>query len=720
MTRRSLRERAPARRAWVLAVSVTVAGGVAAAAFVGCSLAAEVPAGTLTVRVAPVVADLGVGGTLKFFGAVQDSRASSSVKWIADPGGGTIDADGNYTAPATPGVYRVTAVAAADEASRASATVRVVEYPAGATYALPAERTTAWKPGVTLNGGIPDRTTVCATLDAATFGNGSQNATSAIQAAIDACPDGQVVSLSAGTFLVNDLVLVHKGITLRGAGADATTLYKSNGAKPLQDRADDAQPIVIVGPSRWPKTDDAASQDLAADGDKGAFTVTVANGSVFKAGGLALLDELSGAGWQLDPLGRGKIWAPPDWRLAWQFHLPGQSFDDPLTAGSTTGGGAASWFCRPDRPTAEMKEVASVDGNAVTFTTPLHIAYRKGHKAQLTPLRGASNEPVRMAGVERLKAVGGSDGAIRFESAAYSWARNVEVTQWLGEGFSATRSFRVEIRDSWVHDGVWSEPGGAGYALSLSVGSAELLFENNISMMANKVMVARCAGAGSVVGYNYVDDGFIMLTEGWIEAGLNASHMVGPHHVLFEGNDGFNFESDKTHGSSSYHTVFRNALRCWRRPFVNPRTGHTVDDAASSNGPKRCIGSCAYSYWMSFVGNVLGTKDQMSGFTYDSIGSRSMTRNSVWLLGWDEVAPYAYDPAVAATAIRDGNWDWLQAKQSWHNAPPLPLPDSLYLPGKPAFFGASPWPWVDPATGTLKTLPARARYDAGTPNAVSY
>jgi len=715
---RSGRVRALAARAWPLALAAALAGAVAAVAFAGCSFAAEAPAGSLTVRVAPVVADLGVGGTLKFFGAVQSARASAAVKWSVDAGGGTVDADGNYTAPATPGVYRVSAVAVADGVSRASATVRVVEYPASATYALPAERTTAWKPGVTLNGGIPERTNVCATLDAAKFGNGARNASSAIQAAIDACPDGQVVSLSAGTFLVNDLVLVHKGITLRGAGADLTTLTKSNGAKPLQDRADDAQPIVVVGPSRWPKTDDAASQDLQADGDKASFTVTVANGSVFSAGGLALLDELSGAGWQLDPLGRGQIWAPPDWRLVWQLHLPGQSFDDPLTAGSTTGGGAASWFCRPDRPTAEVKEVASVDGNTVTFTTPLHISYRKGHRAQLTPLRGAQSEPVRNAGVERLKAVGGSDGAIRFESAAYSWARNVEVTQWLGEGFSVARSFRVEIRDSWVHDGAWSQPGGAGYALSLSAGSAEVLFENNISMMANKVMVARCAGAGSVIGYNYVDDGFIVLTEGWIEAGLNASHMVGPHHVLFEGNDGFNFDSDKTHGSSSYHTVFRNALRCWRRPFVNPRTGHTVDDGASSNGPKRCIGSCGYSYWMSFVGNVLGTKDRMSGFTYDSIGSRSMTRNAIWLLGWDEVAPYAYDPAVAATAIRDGNWDWLQARQSWHNAPPLPLPDSLYLPGKPTFFGANPWPWVDPATGTLRTLPARARHDAGTPNVV--
>jgi hypothetical protein len=50
------------------------------------------------------------------------------------------------------------------------------------------------------------------------------------------------------------------------------------------------------------------------------------------------------------------------------------------------------------------------------------------------------------------------------------------------------------------------------------------------------------------------------------------------------------------------------------------------------------------------------------------------------------------------------------------------LPDSLYLSAKPAFFGSNPWPWVDPSgstpSGRVGTLPAKQRFDAGTPNAV--
>src|SRR5262252_861484 len=77
---------------------------------------------------------------------------------------------------------------------------------------LPADRTTTWRPGVV--GGIPNRTTVCTTLNAATFGNGSQDASAAIQTALNACPTGQVVMLSAGTFTVNNYVLIHSAITL--------------------------------------------------------------------------------------------------------------------------------------------------------------------------------------------------------------------------------------------------------------------------------------------------------------------------------------------------------------------------------------------------------------------------------------------------------------------------------------------------------------------------
>src|SRR3984893_10072824 len=63
---------------------------------------------------------------------------------------------------------------------------------------IPANRMTLWQPGVTYNGGIPNRTTTCRTLSP----SGADD-TVAIQAALDACPAGQVVQLTAGVFKIS-------------------------------------------------------------------------------------------------------------------------------------------------------------------------------------------------------------------------------------------------------------------------------------------------------------------------------------------------------------------------------------------------------------------------------------------------------------------------------------------------------------------------------------
>jgi hypothetical protein len=169
---------------------------------------------------------------------------------------------------------------------------------------------------------------------------------------------------------------------------------------------------------------------------------------------------------------------------------------------------AMSWFSRVDRPTNEIKEIASVAGNTITFTSPLTITYRASHAAQLTRYSNFSGThpdrnsvQVTNAGVEDLSLIGGNDGALIFGSAAYSWAKGVEVTQWVGAGIAMGAAFRIEVRDSYLHTGSWPSPGGAGYVLSLSGGASEVLVENNIMLDTCKDMVFRSAGSGSVVAF---------------------------------------------------------------------------------------------------------------------------------------------------------------------------------------------------------------------------
>ena len=189
-------------------------------------------------------------------------------------------------------------------------------------------------------GGVPVRTTVCATLPP---GNGTTDDSARIQAAIDSCPANQVVTLGAGTFVVNSPVIIHSSITMRGAGAGITILNKKNGAggrttttasgslfmpqDPLPSF--DGNPILVVGPSQFTGPDNTTSQNLSVDGQQGASSVTVANASSFAAGQIVILDERSGASWHSEPPGypsNAQVWSGD--RVAWQMHLPWQQFVD--------------------------------------------------------------------------------------------------------------------------------------------------------------------------------------------------------------------------------------------------------------------------------------------------------------------------------------------------------------------------------------------------------
>ena len=153
--------------------------------------------------------------------------------------------------------------------------------------------------GMLSQGGIPNRTTVCKTLSP--LGDGKDD-TANIQSAIEACPLGQVVLLSAGTFTVGEgnFVLLNRGVTLRGAGPGATKLQRTNGAK-LNSYVPGSSPspIIVVGPGRW-FNGFKTTTTLTADGAADSKSVQVASAAGFSVGQIVLLDEASGAGWQKD------------------------------------------------------------------------------------------------------------------------------------------------------------------------------------------------------------------------------------------------------------------------------------------------------------------------------------------------------------------------------------------------------------------------------------
>src|ERR1700758_4699439 len=112
-------------------------------------------------------------------------------------------------------------------------TTTVTSSHGGGSGLLPADRNASanWSSAGMLSvGGIPNRTTVCATVSPLKSGT---NDTPNIQNAITACPLGQVVRLGAGTFPIAEgpYVALNKGITLRGDGPGVTILQRTNGAR---------------------------------------------------------------------------------------------------------------------------------------------------------------------------------------------------------------------------------------------------------------------------------------------------------------------------------------------------------------------------------------------------------------------------------------------------------------------------------------------------------
>jgi hypothetical protein len=605
---------------------------------------------------------------------------------------------------------------------------------------LPADRDASanWRmAGLLSIGGIPNRTTVCATVNPR---GGGQDDTGSINTAISNCPSGQVVQLGAGTYAIRSNITLNKGVTLRGAGPGSTNLHAPNGAVLGSNATNRGRAIINAGGSGTSN----AAVNLSTDRASGSTSVVLNCGgncatAGFAVGGFAQIDEVALGQWMPDAVypPNGKVWAESDYRVEWNAHNPPQGWDTADGSNVFTSGDSCDYSIKCGAVNTEIKQIAAISGNTVTFDSPLMFSYRVNKQARLVSYPLSSF--VQQAGVESLTMSNGDAGNLEFSACAYCWAKNVESTMWLNEGGIAFYSgaFRDQVEKSWIHDAAWPVNGGGGYAVNLTFGASEILFEDSIVMKANKVVVMRASGAGSVIAYNYMDDGYIDGTHYWIETGLNCSHLVGSHHALFEGNQSFNIDSDFTHGASNHCTYFRNYLTGYRAPF-NGLDGFHYDDHTCC-GPLRCFADHAYAYWESFIGNICGVSGDMSGWVLSNTDLAGAPP-AVWKLGWNDISPNTADATVNTAypnspsgtitgpgclssgtncaTIQDGNFNYLTNSIQWaSNDTAHTLPNSFYLSSKPAFFtgGASVWPPVDPINGVVHAIPAKARWDAGTP-----
>lgn len=534
---------------------------------------------------------------------------------------------------------------------------------------------------------LESRTGVCA--------NFSPGATAAqINSAIAACPDGQVVKLAAGTYsLAGGIIFNGKsGVTLRGAGPDQTKLVFTGkgscqglGSLICVKNAQTADPSAPSNTATW-----------TGGYAKGATTITLSNTTNLAPGRLLVLDQ------QNEAADTGHIW---------------NCSTSLCSNGGPAGGGRPT---SPRREQLQITRVTAVNGNTVTISPGL---YMPNWRAGQNPGAWWANNNVERVGIEDLSIDGNAvdTNHIVFMYAYDSWVKNVasrwagprsHVWAWLGKN--------ITVRDSYFFEG--NAHGSQSYGVE-SLMASDLLIENNIFQRVTAPVIFNGASSGSVAAYNYLREMTYTNSPSWMIPS-NDNHATGLNMVLTEGNEGTGFIFDNVHGPGAMMTVFRN-----RFTGVEPgKESQTIP-----------IHIYHYSRFFNVIGNVLGQTGYHNAYTCAPATSDSSSQNCyrhIFTLGWSgnngQKSSMPNDPLVASTMFRWGNYDTVKNAATFDSSEvpsslplysnPVPssnaLPASLYLPGKPSWFGSVPYPAIGPDVtggegpgGRSFGIPARGCFD---------
>lgn len=565
-----------------------------------------------------------------------------------------------------------------------------------------------------VKGGIPPRTTLCATLNP-----GATN--SQINNAIQSCPSGQVVFLTAGTYNIgtgggpscgsgNGIQLCGKsGVTLRGAGADQTFLQFSNSSNCHGYFA-----VICVDSS---DTNWGGGPSHTANWTAG-YTVGTTVITLSSASGLSVGDPLV-----LDQVDDGSD-------TGTKFVCQSPSTSPPCSLEGNVNNGQ-----RSNRDQTQIVQVTAINGNNVTITPGLHD---DNWSASKSPGAWWATTPVSGVGIEDLSIdatnVSGPRG-VTFFNAVDSWVKGVRTIDTGKAHVELNVSARITVQDNYMY--LTQNSVSQSYGVE-AFNASDVLVQNNIMQYVASPWMINGACTGCVYAYNFAINDYFTTSSGYVSAASN-HHTAGTEYLLFEGNVGPQVYADNFHGTHNLTTHFRNYI-----PGNEP---------ACYNGQQFKFSPCtsnqvpfdirAYSRMYNIIGNVLGQSGVQN--TYQNGGK------NIYGLGQGNTegnVTVPSDSLVGTTLYRWGNWDTVTNATRWcgnssdtgwsttcgsksevptglaQYAQAVPatetLPPSFYLSSKPAWWpSAKPWPPIGPdvtggnisgVAGHAYTIPAQDCY----------
>lgn len=508
-------------------------------------------------------------------------------------------------------------------------------------------------------GGIPSRTTICATIAA------YSGAATTINNAIGACAANGVVKLGTGTFTLSSGINFnnHSNVTLRGAGANQTFINFSGNVNCFGQTG-----IICVPTSEnnWPggPTHTATCTGCV----QGATSITSSSTTGMAVGTMLFVDQTN------DSSDTGNIW-----------------ICETMNTCSQEGPAGAE---RSNRAQSQIVVVSNVSGSTVTFSPALYMPnWRSGQ----TPGLWWGNAHVSGVGIEDISlnaTSAGATGGIIFNNAYGSWVKGIRLIDPSRNHVWMQWSARIVVRDSYFFN--TQNHASESYGVETYL-SSDCLIENNIFQQVTTPFQGNGSSSSCVVGYNFTIDN-VYNVAGWMIAG-NSLHAAGLDNILFEGNQANAAIWDNIHGTHNFATAFRNWYTGWETTKTSQTNAFQI-----YNGVR----------YSNLIGNVLGKAGYHNHYQ-DLTTTGIMPQTSIYVMGWSGNGGVSSpagpnDTKVNSTAMYWGNYDVVNnavrfvSSEVPSGISPYPnslpastdLPDSFYLSGRPAWWGTNPFPSIGP------------------------
>lgn len=410
-------------------------------------------------------------------------------------------------------------------------------------------------------GGIQNRTAVYQTFNPGATAD-------QINAAIAACPAGQVVFLSAGTYNLTGGILMKSSVTVRGAGADKTFLVFTG-----VNACFGGYSVVCFTAENHVWGGDA---DALPGGSNAAvwtngfaqgatqITLTSVGSSGLAVGQYIVLDQANLAA------DNGEFFV----------------CDNTNYPCSLEGGNGGRVMNGIQHGQTQIVKITAINGSTYTITPGL---YAPNWSGTLSP--GAWwVHTIQFAGLEDVSLdhsnAAGEVNGISMYGAINCWVRGIRSIRPNRNHVQFCLAAHNTVADCYFNG---TQHGvSESYGVETYLGSDNLVV-NNIFQQVTAPQLLQL-GVGNAIAFNFsIKDSEVASAD--FLYGSATDHNEGNEYDLLEGNDGSMFGADLFHGTGGLNTLFRNRFTGWEKGKLNNLIPIRLD---------------SYKRYCNVVGNVLG------------------------------------------------------------------------------------------------------------------